>query len=171
MYRWKQDVFKTGLSRDRARSPDTLVAVLTRARRHGSECAVSRCAGDGRRERGREPRAHKITVRLSDAELATLAAAAGRAGLALAAYISRAGMDAAEHRAAPVDEVRREALAELIRVAGLVRRAGVNLNQAVARLNATGQPGPDLGPAADYCMRVVGRIDQAATRISRDLKR
>ena len=33
----------------------------------------------------------------------------------------------------------REALGELIRAAGLVRRIGVNLNQAVARLNATGQ--------------------------------
>ncbi len=79
-------------------------------------------------------------------------------------------MDAAERRAAAVDEVQREALAELIRAAGLVRRAGVNLNQAVARLNATGRPSPDLGPATDYCMRVVGRIDQA-TRISRRLKR
>jgi hypothetical protein len=27
-----------------------------------------------------------------------------------------------------------------------------NLDQAVARLNATGSPGPDLGPAVAYCM-------------------
>ncbi len=80
-------------------------------------------------------------------------------------------MDAAEHRTAAADEVQWETLAELIRAAGLVRWAGVNLNQAVARLNATGQPVPDLGPAADYCMRVVGHIDQAATRISRGLRR
>ena len=132
---------------------------------------MSRCPGGGRRERGREPRTHKITVRLSDAELAALTAAAGRTKLALAAYLSRAGMDAAEHRAVPVTEIQREALAELIRVAGLLRRAGVNLNQAVARLNATGQPGPDLGPAAAYCIRVVEHVDQAATRISRVLMR
>jgi hypothetical protein len=132
---------------------------------------VSRCPGLRRRERGREPRTHKITVRLSDAELAALTSAAGRTKLALAAYLSRAGMDAAEHRAIPVTELQREALAELIRVAGLLRRAGGNLNQAVARLNATGQPGPDLGPAAAYCMRAVERVDQAATQISRALRR
>jgi len=33
----------------------------------------------------------------------------------------------------------RELLGELIRASGLVRRIGVNLNQAVAKLNATGQ--------------------------------
>ncbi|MGH3236192.1 MAG: hypothetical protein ACRDOH_23630, partial [Streptosporangiaceae bacterium] len=58
-----------------------------------------------------------------------------------------------------------------VAAAELVRRAGTNLNQAVARLNATGQPGPDLGPAADYCLRVVERIDQAAEHISRGLNR
>ncbi len=130
-----------------------------------------RGGGGGRRSPEREPRRHKITVRLSDGELAALTAAAVRSGLSLAAFLSRAGLDAAEHRAAPVTEVQRQALAELIRAAGLVRRAGANLNQAVARLNATGQPGPDLGPAADYCMRVAGRVDQAATRISRRLLR
>lgn len=44
-------------------------------------------------------------------------------------------MGAAEHRAAPITEVQREALAELIQATGLVRRAGVNLNQAMARLH------------------------------------
>jgi hypothetical protein len=38
----------------------------------------------------------------------------------------------------------REALVELIAAAGLVRRVGTNLNQAVARLNATGQRSDDL---------------------------
>ena len=32
----------------------------------------------------------------------------------------------------------REALVELMSASGLVRRVGTNLNQAVARLNATG---------------------------------
>ena len=123
-----------------------------------------------RRSRGSEPRGHKVTVRLSDGELATLTAAADRAGMALAAFLSKTGMDAAEHRAAEISGVQREALAELIRAAELVRRAGTNLNQAVARFHSTGQPGPDLGPAAEYCMRVVGRVDQAATVISRRLR-
>jgi hypothetical protein len=38
----------------------------------------------------------------------------------------------------------RQGLTELIRAAGLVRRIGVNLNQAVAKLNATGQRSADL---------------------------
>ncbi len=38
----------------------------------------------------------------------------------------------------------REALEEVMNAAGLVRRIGTNLNQAVARLNATGQPGRAL---------------------------
>jgi len=122
-----------------------------------------------RRSRGQDRR-HRVTVRLSDGELAALSAAADRAGLALSAYLGQAGMDAAEHRAAPVGEVQREALRELIRAAGLVRRAGVNLNQAVARLNATGAAGPDLEPAAAYCMQVVRQVDEAAMHVSRRLR-
>jgi Mobilization protein NikA len=131
---------------------------------------VSPCPAGRRRGRGGQLRGHKVTVRLSDGELAAIAAAADRTGLALAAYISTAAIDAAEHRAAPVSEIEREALAELIRAAGLMRRAGVNLNQAVARLHSTGQPGPDLGPAAEYCLRVAHRVDDAATGISRRLR-
>ena len=126
--------------------------------------------GAGRRSRESERRRHKITVRLSEAELATLIAAAGRAGLALGAYIVRAGVDAAEHRAAPIAEVQREALLELIRAVELAYRVGVNLEQVVARLNATGEPGPDLGLAVADCMQVVHRIDEAAQAIVRCLK-
>jgi hypothetical protein len=122
-----------------------------------------------RRARGQDRR-HRVSVRLSDGELAALSAAAGRAGLALSAYLAQAGLDAAEHRAAPVGEVQREALGQLIRAAGQVHRIGVNLNQAVARLNATGAAGPDLEPAAAYCMQVLGRVDEAATHITRRLR-
>lgn len=120
-----------------------------------------------RRPRGQEPRDHVVKVKLSAAERASLSAAAERVGMALAAYIGQAAMDAAEHRAVPVSELQRQMLTELIRVAGLVRRAGVNLNQAVARLNATGQPGGDLKPSAAYCMRVVRQVNEAAELIHR----
>ena len=55
-------------------------------------------------------------------------------------------------------------------IAHLVGRAGVNLNQAVARLNATGQPGPDLEPAAEFCMRTVRRADEAVELLRRGLR-
>ena len=41
-----------------------------------------------------------------------------------------------------------DALGEFIRAAGLVQRIGVNLNQAVAKLNATGQRSGNLLPYA-----------------------
>jgi len=53
--------------------------------------------------------------------------------------------------------------------AGLARRIGTNLNQAVARLNATGQRGDDLLPAAQFCARVVRRLDAAAEQVRRSL--
>ena len=48
----------------------------------------------------------------------------------------------------PPDCPHRQALSEFIRAAGLVRRIGVNLNQAVAKLNATCQRSGDLLPYA-----------------------
>ena len=118
-----------------------------------------------RRARAQEPRVRRVTVRLSAAEGTTLAAAADRAGMALATYLCEAAMDAAEHRSVPVPKMQREMLAELIRVRGLVRRIGVNLNQAVARLNATGHRSGDLLPYAAESIRRAQLLDQAAEEI------
>jgi len=51
----------------------------------------------------------------------------------------------------------------------VVRRVGTNLNQAVARLNATGQRGEDLIPAARFCMRVIRRLDKTAEHLRRSI--
>ena len=53
--------------------------------------------------------------------------------------------------------------------AGLVRRIGTNLNQAVAKLNATGQRSDDLLPAAEFCVRVIQRLDEAAEQVRRSV--
>ena len=53
--------------------------------------------------------------------------------------------------------------------AGLVRRIGTNLNQAVARLNATGQRGEDLLPSVEFCVRVIRRLDEAAEQVRRSI--
>ena len=53
--------------------------------------------------------------------------------------------------------------------AGLVRRVGTNLNQAVARLNATGQRGEDLFPATQICVRAIRRLDEAAEQVRRSI--
>lgn len=128
---------------------------------------ASSAKGRARGPRAEERREHRTEVKLSAAEQQTLAAAAARTGLALGAYLRQAGIDAAEYRAVPVSVFQRDMLATLISAAGQVRRAGVNLNQAVTRLNSTGTPGPDLEPAASYCVRVVRNIDEAVTKLRR----
>jgi hypothetical protein len=59
----------------------------------------------------------------------------------------------------------REALLELITASGLVRKIGFLLNQAVAKLNATGQRSGDLLACAMECMRRVEHLDIAAEEI------
>ena len=64
----------------------------------------------------------------------------------------------------------RSALGELIRAAGLVRRIGVNLNQAVAKLNATGQRSGDLVPYAAESIRRAERLDAVAEQVRKRLR-
>jgi hypothetical protein len=70
----------------------------------------------------------------------------------------------------PVDSGLREALGEFVRAAGLVRRIGVNLNQAIAKLNATGQRSGDLLPYAGECLRRVERLDATAEEVCKRLR-
>ena len=49
----------------------------------------------------------------------------------------------------------------LDRAALLVRKIGVNLNQAVAKLNATGQWSGDLSPYAEESIRRAARLEAA----------
>jgi hypothetical protein len=57
----------------------------------------------------------------------------------------------------PRGQLLREALAELVRCAGQVRKIGTNLNQAVAKLNATGQSDRDLVDAAEQVRKAAIR--------------
>jgi hypothetical protein len=102
---------------------------------------------------------------LTDAEFAELEQAARRAGLAKGAYAAEAALAAARGRVTAPGEPFREALGELITASGLVRRIGVLLNQAVAKLNATGQRPGDLDPCAQACLRRVERLDEAADQV------
>lgn len=130
----------------------------------------SRSGSGGRRSRGRVPREPAFKIKLAPAEKAAVRAAAGRAGMAPGAFAAQAVVDVAEDWVRPGPAVRRELQAELTDLVHLVYRAGVNLNQAVARLNATGQPGPDLKPAAESCMRTVRRADEAIGLLRRELR-
>jgi len=74
---------------------------------------------------------------------------------------------AASGSAGPAASESREALAELMAARAAVRRFGVNVNQAVAALNATGEAPDWLGQAVEATVRAVGRVDAAAELLMR----
>ena len=123
-----------------------------------------------RRPRDEEGRPHTVRFDLSDEEFGALRSAARRAGLAKGAYAAEAALASARGVVAQPDAGFREALEELIHASGLVRKIGVLLNQAVAKLNATGQRPGELDPCAQACMRRVDRLDEAAEQVRRALR-
>jgi hypothetical protein len=124
------------------------------------------------RRRSRQPVKRSCTVRfdLSEEEFGEVGAAAERAGLAKGAYAAQVVLSAARGVAIPGESPLREALGEFIRAAGLVRRIGVNLNQAVAKLNATGQRSGDLLPYAAESIRRAQLLDQAAEEVRKRIQ-
>ena len=124
----------------------------------------------GRRSRQSARRSRRVEFSLTDTEYADLRLASGRAGLAVGAYSAEAALAVARGVTSRADSPLRDALGEFIRAAGLVCRIGVNLNQAVARLNATGQRSGDLLPYAVAFLRRADRLDVAAEEIRRRLR-
>lgn len=124
-----------------------------------------------RRRRSRQPtsRPKVIQFSLTEKEFEEISGAATRAGLARGAFAAEVTLAAARGVQARAGSPFRGALIELMAAAGLVRRVGTNLNQAVARLNATGQRGDDLLPAAQFCVRVIHRLDDAAEQVRRNI--
>lgn len=141
---------------------------MTETREHDSR----RAGAPPLRRRPRHETSRPRTVRfdLTDEEFAELTQAASRAGLAKGAYAAEAALAAARGRVTAPGEPFREALAELITASGLVRRVGVLLNQAVAKLNATGQRPGELDPCAQACLRRVERLDAAAEQVRKALR-
>ena len=125
-----------------------------------------------RRRRPRQPVKRPRTIRfaLTDEEFSQVAAAADRAGLAKGAFAAQATLAIARSGTTPSESPLREALGEFIRAAGLVRRIGVNLNQAVAKLNATGQRSGDLLPYAAESIRRAQLLDQAAEEVRKRIR-
>ena len=137
---------------------------------------------DGNRPLARRPgvvdRAHtrparrrQVLFRYTDDEYATVRAAAERAGYTTSGYIAEVALAAAGRR----DEVRpasgwdRETLITLNLARDQVARIGVNLNQAVAQLNATGESPIWLDRAVAIAARAVIRLEDAAADVSAGL--
>jgi hypothetical protein len=127
-------------------------------------------AQGGRRPRQAGKRPHKVEFRLTDEELSLLDDAARRSGRARGAFAAEAALAAARGGSAAGSAAMAEAVGELMRASGLVRRIGVNLNQAVARLNATGQRPGDLLPYARESMRRAEILTAAAEEVRKSLR-
>ena len=121
-------------------------------------------AQGSRRPRQQAKRSRRVGFSLTGEEYVLLEAAAGRAGRATAAYAAEAALMAAQGRSMEQDTLLHELLRELMRASGLVRRIGVNLNQAVAKLNATGQRSGDLAPYAAESFRRAERVERGRGR-------
>jgi len=133
------------------------------------DARLAQATAAGRRSREVARRGKRVEFTLTDEEFADLDMAARLAGLSRGAYAAQVALAVARGGGSRAGVPLREALVELMTAAGLVRRVGTNLNQAVARLNATGQRGDDLLPAAQFCVRVIRRLDEAAEHMRRNV--
>ena len=122
-----------------------------------------------RRSRQTVSRPKVVQFSLTEEEFEEVSAAAARSGLARGAFAADVTLAAARGTQSKAGSPLREVLGDLMAAAGLVRRIGVNFNQAVAKLNAIGQRGEDLLPSAQFCMRVVQRLDAAAEQVRRSI--
>jgi hypothetical protein len=99
---------------------------------------------------------------VSDEEHAVLIAAAERSGRAKGAFAAEAALAAARNMTRQ-DSVRFGELIEAIEILGRrIDRVGANLNQAVARLNATGRYNASLVRYAEYVADQVRQLDDLA---------
>jgi hypothetical protein len=142
---------------------------MTDAISDGNQASVG---GQGRR-RARQPvpRTRRVEVTLTGEEYTIIEEAARRAGLARRAYIAQAAPAAAANGGPLGDrESLRRALIELMRAAGLVHRIGTNINQAIAKLDATGQPAGNLPGYAAGTIRHADHIDEVADTVRKALR-
>jgi hypothetical protein len=127
----------------------------------------SRQRATGRDRRHLTPgRPRQVKIRYTDDEYATLADAAGLAGLTPTGYAAEAALAAARDAAPPSTAPWRVALTELMSARGQVRRFGNNVNQAARAFNALGEAPEWLDRAVAVTERAVARLDEAAASVA-----
>ena len=112
-----------------------------------------------------------MRFRYSAGEYAAVSDAARRAGYTVSGYVAEAALAAAGQRddVRPAAGVDRELLVALNAARDQVARIGTNLNQAVARFHATGEPPPWLDRVTALSGRVITRLEDTAAEISAGL--
>ena len=126
-----------------------------------------------RRARDQVPRRNRVVVRYSDAEHAAMLANAAAARLAPAAYIAAVSTSTPGRVAAPQPAAgyRADLLLELMGLHRQMRGAATNLNQAVAKLNALGEPVGALPALAKRVHRIAAAVDAAVARVAAERQR
>jgi len=124
---------------------------------------------DRKRKYAPGQRSRSMLVRYTEDEYGAVAGAAGRAGLAPTSYVAEAALAAARDTPAPSASPLRELAVELMQARLQVRRFGVNVNQAVAKLHATGEVPVWLAESVERCDLAVAHVDAAAAALSRRL--
>lgn len=120
-----------------------------------------------RRRRRLEVSRAGLTVRLSAGELGEIAAAAERAGLTRSGFVAASALRAARGAVPVAGEV---ALPVVVREATrALDDVGVNLNQAVRRLHATGTAPAGLGEAVAAVQAATDRVEAVAAALLRRL--
>ncbi len=130
-----------------------------------SPTSAPRC----RRPRSASRRSNRVAIKYNHAEMAAVEDAAARDGLAVAAWLGRAGIDAATGRAIPASRMQLDALKALQEASELARRAGKLFNQSVARLNSTGTTGPEFRRYADNVAWTVKALENASIAVARKI--
>jgi hypothetical protein len=125
-----------------------------------------RPAGVRDRRHQRPARPRRLKLRLSESEFAELVDAAVGAGLTPSGYAAEAALATARETRPPADQPWRAALGEVMAARTQVRRFGVNVNQAVRVLNATGEAPEWLRQAVETTERAVLSLDEAAARLA-----
>jgi hypothetical protein len=112
-----------------------------------------------------------VEFTLNAEEYTLLVEAARQAGMARRAYVAQTVMAASANGTTTSSQDPLELiLIELMRAAGLVRRITTNLNQAAAKLTATGQPAGDLPRYAAESKRRADHIDAVADAVRKALR-
>jgi len=116
-----------------------------------------------RRRRRLEVSRERLTVRLSAGELAEVELAARRAGLTRSGFVASAAVRAARGVVPVAGE---EQLPETVREATrALDDVGVNLNQAVRRLNSTGVAPAGLGEAVAAVQAATVRVEAVSAAL------
>ncbi|HVM12962.1 MAG TPA: hypothetical protein VM287_01350 [Egibacteraceae bacterium] len=127
----------------------------------------------GRRRDYRHHRRRRVDFRATEDEYQLLADAAAKLGLTPTGFAAQAALHAARFELEPKNRRRslpdypllRQAIAEVQMSTNQVNRAGVNLNQAVAKFNTEGVAPSWLARAAADVAATVDRHDELVARL------